>query len=205
VGKYGPEGRADDALPRGENGSSLIAFAAVLCRYDDNCRKMEEACMRMKKLILAGVLGALVAVPAAAQTSEKHQAMSRQLVVQATAAMKAEKADDARLLYERALVANPANVEALIGLGQAHEYQGAVGRGLKYYRQALEIEPNDQGALEKQALAFLKRDMADRAEDNRDKLARLCLKGCDALSSVTTAIDEYNAQQADAGLAQGGG
>ncbi len=156
----------------------------------------------MKKLILASALGALLAAPVSAQTSEKHQSMSKQFVAQAQAAMVAEKADDAQLLFERAIVANPANVDALIGLGQAHERKGAVGKGLKYYRQALEIEPNDQGALEKQALAFLKRDMADRAEDNRDKLARLCMSGCEALSKVTTAIEEYNAQSADASLAQ---
>lgn len=156
----------------------------------------------MKKLILACAFGALLATPVSAQTSEKHQSMSRQFVAQAQAAMMAEKMDDAQLLFERALVANPANVTALIGLGQAHEQRGAVGRGLKYYRQALEIEPNDQGALEKQALAFLKRDMADRAEDNREKLARLCINGCDALSIVTTAIEAYHAQSADASLAQ---
>ncbi len=158
--------------------------------------------MRMKKLIFACAVGAMFATPVAAQTSERHQSMSKQFVAKAQAAMLAEKSDDAQLLFERAIVANPANVDALIGLGQAHERMGAVGKGLKYYRQALEIEPNDQAALEKQALAFLKRDMADRAEDNRDKLARLCLGGCEALSKVTTAIEEYNAQSADASLVQ---
>lgn len=158
----------------------------------------------MKRLILACALGTMIAVPATAQTSEKHQSLSRQLVAQAVVALHAEKADDAQLLYERALVANPSNIDALIGLGRSAEAQGRLGRGLKYYRRALEIEPNDHAALEAQALAFLKRDMADRATENRDKLARLCLNGCDALNTVSEAIEEYFAQHADASISKDG-
>lgn len=158
--------------------------------------------MRNSNLILALGLSAMMALPAAAQTSDKFQSLSRELVAQATVALRAEKPVDARLLFERALVADPANVAALIGLGQTAEVQGLTGRGLKYYRRALEIEPNHKLALKAQALAFLKRDMAGRAEDNRDKLARLCLNGCEALASVTSAIEEYQATHAEATVAQ---
>ncbi|MFC4348341.1 tetratricopeptide repeat protein [Kordiimonas lipolytica] len=158
--------------------------------------------MRKSNLLLAIGLGAMMALPAAAQTSDKHQSLSRELVAQATVALRADKATDARLLFERALVADPANVAALVGLGQVAEAQGLTGRGLKYYRRALEVEPNHKMALEAQALAFLKRDMADRAENNREKLARLCLKGCDALTSVTAALEDYHANHADASMAQ---
>ncbi|MBL4639480.1 MAG: hypothetical protein JKY57_03010, partial [Kordiimonadaceae bacterium] len=69
--------------------------------------------------------------------------------------------------------------------------------GLKYYRQALEIEPNDKQALEVQTLAFLKRDMTDKANGNRDKLARLCVSGCPALDVVVSAIEAYKVRKAD--------
>lgn len=132
-----------------------------------------------------------VSFTANAQTSDKYHAISSQLVNSAYAALSGGAVNDARLMFERALVADPANVQALIGLGKAHEDTGNTGKGLKYYRHALEIEPNDQQALQRQALAFLKRDMADRALDNQEKLARLCPKGCEALSIVTTAVDTY--------------
>ncbi|WP_286831123.1 MULTISPECIES: tetratricopeptide repeat protein [Kordiimonas] len=158
--------------------------------------------MRNSNLILALGLSAMMALPAAAQTSNKFQSLSRELVAQATVALHAEKPGDARLLFERALVADPANVAALVGLGQTAEAQGLTGRGLKYYRRALEIEPNHKVALEAQALAFLKRDMADRAEGNRDKLARLCMNGCEALTSVTSALEEYHAANNQTAIAQ---
>ncbi|WP_417449590.1 tetratricopeptide repeat protein [Kordiimonas sp.] len=139
-----------------------------------------------------------------AQTAERYRILSNDLVVEARVTLTAEKAQEAQALYERALVANPANVDALIGLGRAHEAQGHVGSGLKYYRKALEIEPNDKDALEVQAIAFLKRNLATKAEGNREKLARLCQSGCAELEAVSTAIEEYRARQASADLASEG-
>lgn len=149
----------------------------------------------MKKFVLFITTGvALTFAAQAVQVDAKYQHVSSQLVAEAKAALSMENADDAQYLFERALVANPANTEALLGLGRAHEAQGRVGKGLKYYRQALEIEPNDVKALEAQALAFLKREMFDRADNNRAKLARLCPKGCKALDTVEVAIEAYLAK-----------
>lgn len=153
--------------------------------------------MRTSNLILSLCVATALSGPVFAQTAEKYQSLSRQLVAQAHVAMKAEKPDDARLLFERALVADPANVEAMTGIGHSYEASGRVGASLRYYRLALEIEPNHKEALKSQALAFLKRDMASRAEENRQKLARLCLQGCEALSKVVTAIDAYQATRTD--------
>lgn len=147
--------------------------------------------MTFSKSLLSVALAACVSFSVSAQSDTKYLKVSQHLVAQANAALENERYPDAQFLYERALVASPANITALIGLGRSHEGQGRVGKGLKYYRQALEIEPNDQRALEVQALAFLKRDMTDRADNNRDKLARLCINGCEALASVETAIEAY--------------
>lgn len=137
---------------------------------------------------------AFIASPLQASSDMKYKNISRQLVAEANVALKALEIDEARLLFERALVAYPANTNALLGLGRTHEAKGQVGRGLKYYRQALEIEPNDKGALEVQALAFLKREMLDRADANRAKLVRLCPNGCAARESVETALEAYLAE-----------
>lgn len=145
-------------------------------------------------LVAAGLLASVTSI-AQAQTTEKYQNVSRQLAAQAGVAMKADKAEEAQLLFERALVADPANTDALLGLGKAHELQGRLGRSLKYYRQALEIEPNDKKALKAQALAFLKRDNWDRADANRAKLARLCPNGCEALNVVETALEAFLAKE----------
>lgn len=145
----------------------------------------------IKKAIFSAALVTAISFSAVGETDGKYRNISRQLVAEANIAMGAERATDAQLLFERALTADPANIEALLGLGRSHEAQGRVGRGLKYYRQALEIEPNDKVALEAQALAFLKREMLDRADANREKLARLCPNGCDALDAVESALEAY--------------
>jgi tetratricopeptide (TPR) repeat protein len=151
----------------------------------------------IKNIVFGIALSAFVASTAFAQVGEKYAVISKQLVDKANVELSAEKASDAQLLFERALVADPANTAALLGLGRAHEAQGRIGRGLKYYRQALEITPNDVVALEAQALAFLKREMFDRADGNRAKLVRLCPNGCEALESVETAIEAFLAKESD--------
>lgn len=153
--------------------------------------------MLFSKVLLSISVAAGLSVPLVAQSETKFQKVSGQLVAQANVALDSAQFEDAQLLYERALVAAPANTAALIGLGRSHEGQGRVGKGLKYYRRALEIEPNDQRALEVQALAFLKRDMKDRADNNREKLARLCANGCAALASVETAIEAYQVDKSE--------
>jgi len=150
-----------------------------------------------KFMLVAGLLAFSNLGVSASQVGDKYASISSQLVVQAEVELSSDHATDAQLLFERALVANPANIRALLGLGRAHEAQGRIGKGLKYYRQALEIEPNDIPALEAQALAFLKREMFDRADVNRDKLARLCPSGCEALEHVDVAIEAYLAKSSD--------
>lgn len=156
--------------------------------------------MRVRFLTVIALVGTLalpLALSGQATADSKYQDVSKLLVREAQMAQKADKVAEAQTLFERALVADPANLNALIGLGKTHEAQGRVGRGLKYYRQALAIDPNEHVALEAQAVAFLKRDMIDRAEANRDKLARLCTDGCAALDSVTVALGTYKAEKAE--------
>lgn len=141
----------------------------------------------------------MIVLPVSAEdnkTAEKYQTLSAQLITDAKLALTQGNSDDAQLMFERALVANPANVEALIGLGNTYEAKGQTGKGLRYYRQALELEPNDQKALAAQSIAFLKQNLYDRAELNRDKLARICAAGCDALNTVEVALEAYRAEEA---------
>ncbi len=156
----------------------------------------------IKNILITVGLVAAMSFAAFAKTDVKYQTISMQLVSDANIALQAKKLTDAQLLFERAMVADPANTQALLGLGKAHEAQGHIGKGLKYYRLALEIEPNDKTLLTMQSLAFLKQEMFDRADANRGKLARLCPNGCAALSSVDTAIKAYLADEKTGDVAQ---
>ena len=147
--------------------------------------------------LMVAVCTAMTVSVSAAQTNEKHQKISRQLVAEANSILQSDKSEEARHLYERALVANPSNIHALIGLGKSYDKAGKVGRSLKYYRQALEIEPNDLQSLMLQGKAFLKKGMADKAEHNRAKLTHLCAAGCGELEMLDTAISEHLIAEAD--------
>lgn len=150
--------------------------------------------MCIRFLIVAGLAGGL-AFGTHAQVNDKYKDASRHLVTEADRALDSANTEEAMVLFESALVADPANLNALIGLGKTHEAQGHVGRGLKYYRQALELDPNALPALEAQALAFLKRGILVRAENNRDKLAKLCTEGCKPLDAVESALESYKSEK----------
>jgi len=132
--------------------------------------------------------------PAEAQVSGDFSKVSKELVLEAEAAMQRGEIEDAQFQYERALLADPANIKALLGLGEAHEAQGRIGRALKYYRQTLELAPNNISAIKAQALAFLKRDLSLRAKRNLDQLQRLCAT-CAESADVKAALDSYLADQ----------
>lgn len=154
----------------------------------------------LKTIALAGMVAFSAALSGQIAADDKYRDVSKVLVIQAVIAQKSDKSEEAQILFERALVADPANLQALIGLGKTHEAQGRIGRGLKYYRQALAIDPNEHIALEAQAVAFLKRDLVERAEANHAKLERLCTDGCKALDAVASALDSYRAEKAEAAI-----
>ena len=151
----------------------------------------------MRKFLMMIAAGLLFGGAALAQTADTYQAASDALVTKANTALTAGSLDDARGLYERALVANPKNLQAYVGLGRVYEGLDRVGRGLRFYRKALEIEPNDVTALRYQGLAFLRRGLIDRANANRDRLARICRDGCNALDDVELAIEDWYATKDD--------
>ncbi|WP_374764606.1 tetratricopeptide repeat protein [Yunchengibacter salinarum] len=132
------------------------------------------------------------ALMAQAQVAPKYRDISRDLVKQGETALEAAEGQDeakkARALFEQALVANPANVSALMGLGRSYEALEQLGRALKYYRHALELAPNNREALKRQALVFLQRDLPERARHNRDRLSRLCDSACAPLTAVEEAL-----------------
>lgn len=90
--------------------------------------------------------------------------------------------------FEAALAADPRNRQAYIGLARAAEADGLPGRAVRYYREALEIDPNDVAALELQGLAFVERGAKSRAEDNLARVKTLCEAPCPPADRLTAAI-----------------
>lgn len=90
--------------------------------------------------------------------------------------------------FETALVVDPKNARAFIGIAHAYDVQGLPGRAIKYYREALALEPNDLGALEGQGKALVARGATERAKANLARIKTLCVTECPAAKRLEIAI-----------------
>lgn len=90
--------------------------------------------------------------------------------------------------FEAALAADPRNRHAYIGLARAAETDGLPGRAVRYYREALEIDPNDVTALELQGMALVERGAKSRAEENLVRVKTLCEAPCPSADRLAAAI-----------------
>lgn len=147
----------------------------------------------MKSLLIAALMLSTAAV--AAEDKPSMANVSARLVAEASTLEKAGKLAEAQFALERALVAAPENAAILLRLGEIHEAQGRTGKGLKYYRNALIVDPSLKSAMEHQALAFLKRNLLIKAELVTDRLTVLCETGCSELDTINAAIKEFRAKK----------
>jgi Tfp pilus assembly protein PilF len=134
------------------------------------------------------IVSLCLANTALAKTTAAPVAVSQQLVARAQAAVLQSKTTDALDLYEAALAADPKNMSAYLGLGRAYEGIGMQGRALRYYRLALEINPNDVAVLEAQALGMIAKGAPTKAQVPLDRIRKLCPKGCPSLARVDAAF-----------------
>jgi tetratricopeptide (TPR) repeat protein len=139
--------------------------------------------IRFASFICAALLATpLLAKPAA--TISPSQA----LAARAQGALAQNKTADALDLYEAAVAANPKNTNAYVGLGRAYEAAGMQGKALRYYRLALDINPNDVSALEAQVAGMMAKGAPSKAQVPLDRLRKLCPKGCASLTRADAAF-----------------
>jgi Flp pilus assembly protein TadD len=79
-------------------------------------------------------------------------------------------------------------------LGYTLRKTGDRSQALIYYQKALDIDPRHKGALEYQGELYIELGQLGKAEENLEKLNRICQSGCEEQEDLKAAIDE--AQQA---------
>lgn len=126
----------------------------------------------------------------ASDQSGVRMKISQELVKNGDMALNDGEAFEALHIFESALVSDPKNVSAYIGLGRAHAALDRKKTAMDYYALALDIDPNSTYALELQSLGFLEEGKITAAERNLTRLKRLCAKGCEALEHVDHALGE---------------
>jgi tetratricopeptide (TPR) repeat protein len=89
--------------------------------------------------------------------------------------------------YETALAVDPHNRAAYIAMAGAVQKQGLNGKAIRLYREALDIEPNDQTALAGQADAMIGKGAVEAARKNIARLKMLCRSDCAVVDSLALA------------------
>lgn len=102
--------------------------------------------------------------------------------------------DEANGLYEAALAVDPGNRAAYIALAQVASAQGLPGKAIRYYREALRLDPNDIAALAGQGEAMIQRGAVEKARRNLVRIEAICTTGCNEAGRLLAAIDKAAAK-----------
>jgi tetratricopeptide (TPR) repeat protein len=154
---------------------------------------------RASVLVLAMLAAPVLAKPGLAKPGLANPAVgnaqSVDLIVQARAAALANKPAEALDLYEAAILSNPVNPVPYVGLARTYETLGLQGKALRYYREALELSPNDVAVLESQALLMIAKGNTEKAQAGLTRIKKLCAKtACPAGVRVESALAKARTQ-----------
>lgn len=148
--------------------------------------------MRFVPVALAAAIG--VAALSTAVMGQKPDAQidprSVAIVDQARAAQRAGNLEQANDLLESALAVDPKNRTAFMALAEIAKAQGLPGKSIRFYREALELEPNDLAALAGQGDALVQKGAVTKARENLAKLKKLCTATCPEEARLAAAIDK---------------
>lgn len=146
----------------------------------------------MRKRVLLSLLllvtGTITSIAVGATSGDTILPVSAHWVATGQAALDKGQALAAIDAFEAALAVDPKNASAFLGIARAYDLQKLPGRAIKYYREALALEPNDLGALEGQGKALIARGATTRARVNLDRIKTLCKGECPAAKRLETAL-----------------
>lgn len=123
--------------------------------------------------------------------------LSRQMEAEGQRLLAAGDLESAAGFFETALVADPRNANAFIGLGRIARAQELPGKAIGFFREALALDPENRTALAAQGEAMVVRGAVDRARQNLTRLQTVCgTGGCEEIAQLTTAITAAGARTA---------
>ena len=100
----------------------------------------------------------------------------------------AGKLSEAEDLLETALAVDPRNRAAFVSLGRVAQSQALPGKAIRYYKDALDLEPNDLTALSAEGDALVQRGAVDRAKANLARIQTLCKAQCAPAVTLAASI-----------------
>ncbi len=146
--------------------------------------------MRLTPVALAAVIvaGTMASAGHSQRPDDQIDARSAKFTVDAVTAAGAGRHNEATDLYETALVLDPRNRAAYLGLARLAQAQRLPGKAIRLYQDALTIEPNDLNALAGQGEAYVQRGAVDRAKRNLTRVQELCGRPCPQATQLAAVI-----------------
>lgn len=148
--------------------------------------------MRFVPVALVAAIGIAAASTAVQGQKPDAQVDARSVALldQARTARTAGNLDQATDLLETALAVDPKNRRAFHELAAIAKAQGLPGKAIRYYREALELEPNDVTALAGQGDALVQKGAVTKARENLARLKRLCAESCPEEARLAALIEK---------------
>jgi Tfp pilus assembly protein PilF len=149
-----------------------------------------EILMRLTPIAVTGaiMLASLASAGWSQKADDQIDARSVALTQQAQALSAQARYQEATDLLETALAVDPRNRAAYIGLARAAQGLKLPGKAVKFYYEALQLEPNDLTALSGQGEALVQRGAVERARKNLDRIKTLCHNACPQATTLAAAI-----------------
>jgi len=146
--------------------------------------------MRFLPVAVAASLG-LLAVSSSGQGQKPDEQISPASLAfqkRGEAALAAGNLQAAGDALETAVAADPHNRAAFVALGRVAQAQALPGKAIRYYKDALLLEPNDVNALSGEGNALVQRGAVDRAKETLARIKTLCKGDCPASTTLAAAI-----------------
>lgn len=125
---------------------------------------------------------------AAATADDVLKPQSVQMATIGAAALAKGDASAAIDAFEAAIAADPKNVAAYTGIARSYEALGLPGKAVRFYREALALNPSDLDALEAQGKVLIERGATARAQVNLARIKALCKAACAPATRLETAL-----------------
>ena len=139
-------------------------------------------------LVLAFGLATLSSSSFGQRRDDQIDARSLALLRQGEALRVAGNFTGAEDMLETALAIDPRNRGAYVALGRVAQGQGLPGKAVRFYRDALALDPNDLTALAGQGEAMVQKGAVERARVNLARINQLCKGACPQSAALNAAI-----------------
>lgn len=118
----------------------------------------------------------------------KPEPRAAQLIAEGEAALKADDAQAAIDAFEAALAVDPAHTPIFLKLAEAARIDGLQGKAIRYYREALERDPDNFAAISGEGVALVEKGALEKAKRNLTKLESLCGSSCPETENLKLSI-----------------